>query len=71
MRAYDALPRPLRAWLSEAALPWSPTSCRRVWIKALRKGQGVEEALLALQQAEQRMLERDKVCLMQSDGRHS
>ncbi|MEC9104487.1 MAG: DUF6525 family protein, partial [Pseudomonadota bacterium] len=24
MQAYDALPRPLRAWMAQAALPWSP-----------------------------------------------
>ncbi len=27
MAAFDALPAPLRAWLSRAALPWSPASC--------------------------------------------
>ncbi|WP_330451182.1 DUF6525 family protein [Paracoccus marcusii] len=26
MAAFDALPAPLRAWLSRAALPWSPAS---------------------------------------------
>ncbi|MEY8839776.1 DUF6525 family protein, partial [Cribrihabitans sp. XS_ASV171] len=29
MRAYDALPQPLRQWMAGAALPWSPASCRR------------------------------------------
>jgi hypothetical protein len=30
MRAYDRLPPDLRAWLADAARPWSPTSCLRL-----------------------------------------
>ncbi|WP_254892394.1 DUF6525 family protein [Roseovarius sp. A-2] len=29
MAEYGNLPSPLRQWLSEAALPWSPASARR------------------------------------------
>lgn len=64
MQAHDALPSPLRNWLADAVLPWSPASCRRVWIKARQKGKGVEEALQALQDAEQRTLDRDKASRM-------
>jgi hypothetical protein len=35
MRAYDALPPDLRGWMADAARPWSPTSCLRLWRKLL------------------------------------
>jgi len=59
MDAYDALPVPLRNWLSQAALPWSPTSAKRVWARARAKGLGVEGALQSLSQAESKTLARD------------
>lgn len=59
MRTYDTLPLPLRRWLSEACLPWSPKSARRIWEGARAKGLGVEETLIALSQAEARTLARD------------
>jgi len=60
MQSFDALPLPVRRWLSEAALPWSPASARRVWRRAKRKGLSVDEALVLLAEAENRMLARDK-----------
>lgn len=60
MTAFDSLPPQLRRWLSEAALPWSPASTRRIWAKCLAKGQTPEEALVTLGQAELRTLTRDK-----------
>jgi hypothetical protein len=60
MRAYDALPEPLRRWLAEAALPWSPTSVRRIWNRACSKGLSPEDALHALSRAEQQMIARDR-----------
>ncbi|WP_189371292.1 DUF6525 family protein [Tateyamaria omphalii] len=60
MRTYDALPAPLRLWLSQAVLPWSPISARRIWNKSHAKGQSVEETLSSLSRAEARMLARDK-----------
>ena len=60
MKAYDGLPDPLRQWLSEAALPWSPTSVRRIWSKSKAKGMTPEETLLSLNQAEARTLARDR-----------
>ncbi|MCV3273879.1 DUF6525 family protein [Roseobacter sinensis] len=59
MRSYDALPAPLRNWLSQATLPWSPTSARRLWKRACAKGLSPEEALAVLSQAEARTLARD------------
>ncbi|MEL6521243.1 MAG: DUF6525 family protein [Pseudomonadota bacterium] len=61
MAAFDGLPPPLRQWLSEAALPWSPNSARRIWSKSLAKGLSLEETLSALSQAEARTLARDRL----------
>jgi hypothetical protein len=60
MVAFDGLPAPLRQWLSEAALPWSPTSARRIWSKSLNQGLSPEETLASLSQAEERTLARDR-----------
>lgn len=60
MDAYDALPAPLRMWLSTARLPWSPTSAKRVWTKARAQGQSIEEALSTLNTLETQTLARDK-----------
>ncbi len=60
MQDYDALPKPLRVWLGQAALPWSPASARRIWVKAQAKGQTVEEALSSLSKAEAKTLARDR-----------
>lgn len=60
MQEYDGLPSPLRQWLSEAALPWSPASVRRVWVKSRAKGLSPEEALLTLSRAEAKTLARDR-----------
>ncbi|WP_304615705.1 DUF6525 family protein [Paracoccus sp. (in: a-proteobacteria)] len=60
MRDYDSLPLPLRRWLSQARLPWSPRSARKTWARALSRHQGdAERALAALDRAEARMLSRD------------
>jgi len=42
MDAYDALPGQLRNWLSQAALPWSPISAKRIWNRARAQGHSVE-----------------------------
>ncbi|MEC7762333.1 MAG: DUF6525 family protein [Pseudomonadota bacterium] len=61
MQAYDAPPRPLRAWLAQAALPWSPASCRRIWVKARAEGASADEILARLDRAEQLTLSRDRL----------
>jgi hypothetical protein len=61
MRAYDALPAPLRGWLAQAILPWSPASCRRIWDKARAKGEPVEVILGRLDRAERRCLANDRL----------
>ena len=60
MQAYDALPAPLGQWLSEAVLPWSPTSARRIWFRASAQGLSSQEALNMLSLAEARSLAKDR-----------
>ena len=59
MHAFDALPPPLRRWLADAALPWSPSSCRRIWQRARAKGEPVEAVLTRLSQAQEACLARE------------
>lgn len=59
MHTYDKLPQPLRLWLADAALPWSPKSCKRIWDKARRDGLSTDDAIKTLSAAEQRALARD------------
>lgn len=54
MQAYDALPRDLRRWLAQAALPWSPHSCLAIW----KKSPTPQTALDRLERAERAMLAR-------------
>ena len=66
MMTYDTLPQPLRRWLAEGALPWSPKSCKRIWEKARRNGLSVEDAIVVLTEAERKTLSRDKHCVLQN-----
>lgn len=59
MRAFDALPPSLRRWIADAALPWSPTSCRRIWQRARARGEPVEAILARLDRAEALTLSKD------------
>lgn len=60
MDAFDSLPPPVRQWVAEAALPWSPASVRRLWSKSRAKGLSDDEALVSLTLAEARTLARDR-----------
>ena len=60
MEAFDALPAPVRQWMAQAALPWSPTSVRRIWSKSRALGLSDDEALALLARAETRTLARDQ-----------
>lgn len=46
MAVYDRLPPEVRAWLAQAALPWSPDSALRCWRAALGRTRGCPEAAL-------------------------
>ena len=65
MRSFDALPTPLRHWLAQAALPWSPASARKIWVRAQASGMSVDDALSLLRRVETNTLARDKraICL--------
>ncbi|MEM6308604.1 MAG: DUF6525 family protein [Pseudomonadota bacterium] len=60
MTAFDDLPAPARRWMSQAALPWSPASVRRIWSKSRARGLSPEETLISLNAAEARTLARDR-----------
>ncbi|WP_152457667.1 DUF6525 family protein [Ruegeria sp. THAF33] len=60
MDAFDSLPQPVRQWVAQAALPWSPASVRRIWSKSRARGLSDDEALVSLAQAEARTLARDR-----------
>ncbi|MGR3485055.1 MAG: DUF6525 family protein [Paracoccaceae bacterium] len=60
MRAFDALPPELRAWMHEAALPWSPRSARRIWERAVGQGLDAQAAREVLARAEARTLARER-----------
>ncbi len=60
MTTFDGLPAPVRQWVAQAALPWSPTSVRRIWLKSKTKGLSADEVLERLTQAEARTLARDR-----------
>ena len=59
MARYDRLPVELRAWLADAALPWSACSALRLWQRALRDTTDITAARQRLQDAEARLLARD------------
>lgn len=58
MATYDRLPPQLRSWMQAAALPWSPKSCRSIWMKVKQRGGSDAQALARLQQVETAMLKR-------------
>ena len=61
MMTYDLLPEPLRSWLAEAALPWSPKSCKRIWDKARTNGLSVDDTIVVLTEVERKKnLSQDK-----------
>jgi hypothetical protein len=58
MVEFDRLPPDLRAWLAQAALPWSVPSVRKLWSQARRR-HGQHGALAYLSEVEARALARD------------
>ncbi|MEP2891846.1 DUF6525 family protein [Tateyamaria sp.] len=67
MHAYDSLPTPLRQWLSQAALPWSPASAGKIWTRAQAKGLSADDALALLSRSEAQTLARDKRAIHESN----
>lgn len=60
MREHDRLPPALRQWATQAALPWSAKSIRRVWSRAMAETGGDEvQALACLDRVEAQRLARE------------
>jgi hypothetical protein len=59
MQAYDSLPPELRAWLAQAALPWSVASVRKLWAQERARRRCAASALARLSQLEARALQRE------------
>jgi len=59
MAEHDRLPAPLRAWLAQAALPWSAQSARRLWQRAMQETHCPDAALQHLKRAETKTLARE------------
>jgi hypothetical protein len=47
--------------MAQAALPWSPASCRRIWVRARAEGTSPDDILDRLDRAEQKTLARDRL----------
>ena len=60
MQAFDSLPAPLRQWLAHAARPWSPASCRKIWLEGRQRGESAEDVIARLQRAEAKTLAREE-----------
>ncbi len=58
MQAYDALPQPLRQWLTQACLPWSPASALKIW-RQTGGSRNPAAAIGRLNAVEQAMLQQD------------
>ena len=61
MRAYDSLPRPLRLWLANAVMPWSPKSCEKIWQRAKSRGEATPAILAKLDRAETATLAKHQI----------
>ncbi|MEM7241688.1 MAG: DUF6525 family protein [Pseudomonadota bacterium] len=61
MQTFDALPLPVRQWMANASLPWSPNSVRNTWSRARARGLSEQAALEFLSKCETGMLDRDGV----------
>lgn len=59
MDDHDRLPPALRLWVAHAALPWSASSVRRLWTRALAETGCPQAALARLDRAEAATLARE------------
>ena len=66
MEEFDRLSPYLRRWLREAHLPWSPTSVKRVYFKALKTNGDYSTALAKLD-----LMQSDQLTKEQLYGRRS
>ena len=59
MLAHDRLSPAARIWVTQAVLPWSAASVRRIWSRALARSGSETAALAALAAAEAATLARE------------
>ncbi|ACM04150.1 Hypothetical Protein RSKD131_4290 [Cereibacter sphaeroides KD131] len=59
MLAHDRLHPAARIWVTQAVLPWSAASVRRIWSRALARSGSESAALAALAAAEAATLARE------------
>lgn len=65
MQTYDNLPQPLRRWLAQACLPWSPSSALKIWNR-IDGAKDPVAAIVRLNAVEQAMLQKDSKVWTQS-----
>ena len=59
MRAYDAVPAPLRRWMAVAVLPWHPKTVAAAYARALARTGDPERALAHLDRVQAGLIARD------------
>ena len=69
MEEFDRLPPYLRRWLREAHLPWSPTSVKRVYFKALKTNGDYSTALAKLDLMQSDQLTKEQLYGIRSSAR--
>ena len=60
MHEFDRLPPLLRRWVRDAVMPWSPTSVRRVYLKALKNTGNCSSALEELNKIQGKRLSKER-----------
>jgi hypothetical protein len=68
MAEFDRLPAELRRWLAHAALPWSPHSAHRAYLRALSLLRSGPAALAYLDALQAARLQRDALGRAQSSS---
>jgi len=71
MEEFDRLPPQLRSWLRDACLPWSPSSVKRVYLKALKSTGDYSSALVTLDTMQSRQLTKERLNGRQSSSREN
>jgi hypothetical protein len=61
MEEFDRLPPNLRRWLRNADLPWSPTSVKRAYLKALRNSENCNIAIAELDKMQSKQLSKEQL----------
>ena len=61
MKEFDRLPPYLRRWLRNADLPWSPTSVKRAYLKALRNSGNCNIAISELDKMQSKQLSKEQL----------